>query len=171
MLHITSHVYAYCSGGFWKRRNITPPFWKDRAAHCCLYIGANVLPFLSKKGYRLDNRHRKVFFCLFFFFHKNRNPSPFWETLPVSPENIIASNCNVFILNYIRQPSLRGNKDITVCLLSPIWFWNQTIHIHVNNPQIFLFDDVHLRLQSYQDRPIIWIWSSITVKFRQTEIS
>ena len=40
----TSHVYAYLRGGFWKRRNITPQF-------CLPYLGANVLPFLSKKGY------------------------------------------------------------------------------------------------------------------------
>ena len=50
-LHVTSHVYTYLGGGFWKRRNITPPFYKDRPAHCHPYLGANVPPFRSKKGY------------------------------------------------------------------------------------------------------------------------
>ena len=48
-------LYAYPSGGqvsaFWKTRNITPPFYIDKAAHFNLYLAANVPPFLSKRGW------------------------------------------------------------------------------------------------------------------------
>ena len=49
-LHVMSHVYAYFRGGFWKRRNITPWFYKDMPSHCRPYLGANVPLFYLKRA-------------------------------------------------------------------------------------------------------------------------
>ena len=47
-LHASHHVTTTPVAAFWRRRNITPPFQIDKAAHCSLYLAANVPSCLSK---------------------------------------------------------------------------------------------------------------------------
>ena len=78
VLHVTSHVYAYLSGGFWKRRNIMPPFRKTRRHIAALTLEQMCRLFYLKRAYDSCSQRSHIFHShISWLFHRMQGNQPY----------------------------------------------------------------------------------------------